>query len=439
MSMDNLVFLPEITGDGISIEKVHLHWTLPDESIVNKGDVIMEVNTKLGNIYPLVAHMSGMFIRFWSDNLTIEKSKYEEQEFKIADAPKVCVGVIFRSYEDYITSFFKYKAKVDVDSFTKEKTINWVYVAEPIINLPYITGKRYNSFRPLICSKNNLKRKDVARGICGFRKVINISNYCSLGISFSFVYSEGNSYIEFSYSQDKIKLKRNDTISFLYDNGNISDFKLRNSPFKISEKSKTRYIKCQLYEEDIDNLTNSLISKWKISFADEQIPSFLEDIVPAKEKVEIPHISLVMDQYFNLADCLKRAKRTPFLIQNYTKYYVKVLKKEVPDYEHPTKEIKGDSLDSGTIKFDWCYVYLMKDFSNNYYKIGMSKTPDYRERTLQSEKPTIEMICNKRLSSRRIAEAFEKALHHAFADKRIRGEWFNLNEIDVAEIVESLK
>jgi hypothetical protein len=32
--------------------------------------------------------------------------------------------------------------------------------------------------------------------------------------------------------------------------------------------------------------------------------------------------------------------------------------------------------------FDWCYVYLMKDVSNNYYKIGISKTPEYRERTL---------------------------------------------------------
>ena len=89
--------------------------------------------------------------------------------------------------------------------------------------------------------------------------------------------------------------------------------------------------------------------------------------------------------------------------------------------------------------FDWCYVYLMKDVSNNYYKIGISKTPEYRERTLQSEKPTIEMICNKKLPARKIAEAFEKALHTAFAEKRIRGEWFKLDDNDVMLLIETFK
>lgn len=435
--MDNLVFLPKITDKSLSIEKVSLHWVTPDESIVNKGDVLMEVITNFGNTYTVTAHMPGVFMRFWEEDLTIEKNKYQEKEFKIADVPQVCIGGLYESYEEFISSFFKYKAKVAVDSFTNDKTINWVYVAEPIINFPFITGKSYGSFNLLKLSKNNLNRRDVGVGTAAFRKVINISDYFSKGISLNFVFSEGNSYIEFIYSQDKIKLKKNDTISFLYNNGNISDFKLYNSPYKIGEKSQTRYIKCQLYAEDIENLTNSLISKWKISFADEQKPSIIDDVVPAKEKVKIP-MTLLMGHY-SLTNHLKRAKRTPFLIQNYTKYYTKVLKKEVPDYEHPSKTHKRIDSDDQVVVFDWCYVYLMRDQSNNYYKIGMSKTPEYRERTLQSEKPTIDMICNKRLPSLKIAKAFEKALHNAFADKRIRGEWFNLNEIDVAEIVESLK
>ena len=379
----------------------------------------MEVVTNPGNTYPVVAHRSGMFIRFWNEDVNIEKTKYESKEFKIADAPKVCIGGIYDSYEDYITSLFKYKENVVVDSFTNEKTISWVYVAEPTINFPFIPLIRLNRFNDLKLSKNNLNRKDVSLGTGAFRKVITISY--SPGISFSFVFNEGNSYIEFTYSQDNIKLKKNDSISFLYENGNISDFKLRNSPYKKSAKSQIRCIRCQLHADDIENLISSLISKWRISFADDQKPPIV-GVVPGKG----------LDHYM-------REKRTPYLIQNYTKYYIKVLKKEIPDYEHPSKDYKGGGAENGSDSFDWCYVYLMKDQTNNYYKIGYSKTPEYRERTLQSEKPTIEMICYKRLPSRKMADAFEKALHNAFADKRIRGEWFNLDDNDVVQIMESLK
>lgn len=31
---------------------------------------------------------------------------------------------------------------------------------------------------------------------------------------------------------------------------------------------------------------------------------------------------------------------------------------------------------------EYCYVYLMNDTTNNYYKIGISKNPTYREKTL---------------------------------------------------------
>jgi hypothetical protein len=76
----------------------------------------------------------------------------------------------------------------------------------------------------------------------------------------------------------------------------------------------------------------------------------------------------------------------------------------------------------------------MKDFNTGYHKIGISNSPEYREKTLQSEKPTIEMICNKRYISRKIAHSFEQALHETFSDKRVRGEWFDLNQKNVQEI-----
>ncbi len=85
-----------------------------------------------------------------------------------------------------------------------------------------------------------------------------------------------------------------------------------------------------------------------------------------------------------------------------------------------------------------CFVYLMHDFANGYYKIGISNKPEYREHTLQSEKPTIELIIAKEFPIRRIAEAFEAALHKTYETKRLRGEWFRLDIKDVEDLIKAL-
>lgn len=69
-------------------------------------------------------------------------------------------------------------------------------------------------------------------------------------------------------------------------------------------------------------------------------------------------------------------------------------------------------------------TYLMKDTTTNYIKIGKSKDVIYREKTLQAEKPTIEGMFY-------IEKDIEKLLHGLFDEKRIRGEWFNLNHEDI--------
>jgi hypothetical protein len=75
------------------------------------------------------------------------------------------------------------------------------------------------------------------------------------------------------------------------------------------------------------------------------------------------------------------------------------------------------------------WVYLMKDLRSGFYKIGESKTPQYRERTLQSEQPLIELI-----EAWRAEKTDEAFLHRKFAHKRIRGEWFSLDFVDYYEI-----
>lgn len=80
------------------------------------------------------------------------------------------------------------------------------------------------------------------------------------------------------------------------------------------------------------------------------------------------------------------------------------------------------------------YVYLMVDNRNGLTKIGFSKYPEYREKTLQSEVPDIEMIFYEKGSIK-----IEKEIHKAYEYKRVRGEWFNLNMDDIEEIKNFLK
>ena len=81
----------------------------------------------------------------------------------------------------------------------------------------------------------------------------------------------------------------------------------------------------------------------------------------------------------------------------------------------------------------------MQDMATCFFQIGISNHPKYREHTLQSEKPTIELICAKQYPSRAIAEAIESALHKAYTEKRLRGEWFILDSKDICDIVLTLK
>ena len=76
-------------------------------------------------------------------------------------------------------------------------------------------------------------------------------------------------------------------------------------------------------------------------------------------------------------------------------------------------------------------VYLMRDTSSLAIKIGHSQDPKVRERTLQSEKPTVELICHW---SGTVAD--ERFLHKKFRHKKVRGEWYGLSALDIMQIVE---
>ena len=84
-------------------------------------------------------------------------------------------------------------------------------------------------------------------------------------------------------------------------------------------------------------------------------------------------------------------------------------------FAHGTEEVK--------IKKNYL-TYLMLNNRNGYYKIGKSVNPKFREKTLQSEEPEVELI-------HVIYKDVESRLHTMFAGKRLRGEWFALDENEV--------
>jgi len=103
-----------------------------------------------------------------------------------------------------------------------------------------------------------------------------------------------------------------------------------------------------------------------------------------------------------------------------------------------------DILSYEKVDFDGCtrYVYLMFDARNDFFKIGESRKPQYRERTLQAQQPDVELLkvwsCDHRI---------ERMLHKMFAAKRVRqqnprSEWFRLHTGDLMNlnpVIENMK
>lgn len=77
------------------------------------------------------------------------------------------------------------------------------------------------------------------------------------------------------------------------------------------------------------------------------------------------------------------------------------------------------------------FVYLMQSGVHNLTKIGFSKKPKVREKTLQGEDPLLHMIFSMKGSM-----TDERNFHSDYKDKRVRGEWFNLTRQDIEFIKE---
>lgn len=127
---------------------------------------------------------------------------------------------------------------------------------------------------------------------------------------------------------------------------------------------------------------------------------------------------------------IKYAENTLFM------YFLHNIDIEKHNQEHCERIVKQFYTinDNNIVKPEKSKVYLMIDHNTGYYKIGRSKNPQKRENTLQSEKPTIELL----FSSDELPIDIEKLIHNEFSNKRVRGEWFDLTEEDVDYIKKRL-
>lgn len=279
-------------------------------------------------------------------------------------------------------------------------------------------------FKPVTISNENPVTKEVIlecrigliNKIRIIKKYVHSKSNSFLGMDYISLYFQNKNntnYMCFDIDKRSFKLKKGDSIIFIFDDNSTLSYTLCQNPQIID--NCLDLVRFPLYQEDLDIFLTKNLYMCQISFANryEDIRSIFE---------------------FESAKAMEGFSQTIF--RNYVKCFAYALKQNGIAIESKPNETINDK--EPIPKAETCFVYLMMDVSNGFYKIGISNKPHYREHTLQSEKPTIELVCSKEYPHRKIAEAIEKALHNAFSSKRIRGEWFNLDDNDLSMLLKTL-
>lgn len=295
-------------------------------------------------------------------------------------------------------------------------------------NTDDLFAKYYSECEPIITRDNFINTKDIKwKKIAGQSDKISNSdgyeldndladclNLSSSGHKNSLLYFtlnciENKDFIIFKTINKYLKLSKGDMIHFLFDDNSKINFEINKCVYNNIDYDGDKLFESniQITSGELEKLANNTLINWKIEFKN------------GTDKL--------IDEVEN--------KSLQFSINHFSKEYIKLVKKEIENHI-PLND--RNEKNSDITKNEKCYLYLMIDTTNNYHKIGISNSPEYREKTLQSEKPTIEMLANKEFPNRKIAHSFEQALHSTYDEKRVRGEWFDLSQEEVKDIIISL-
>lgn len=286
------------------------------------------------------------------------------------------------------------KPIIDIDVFTNQKNVLWQYIG----------GDRSSAV-----------------------KTRSLDN--KIQFYFSFNHINDKNYMVFLTKPNQLVLSKEDKISFLFENNEIIDFVINENSYRSTK--------------EISLITSDKVFESKVLITSEELKIFqTEKFLNWKihiSKNNISHIGgelYIGNQYIDNST-YKTKVHQQLVINKLASEFEEILLKEKPEFIGlNNRDVLFEN--NELIQSDECYVYLMIDLTNNFHKIGISNSPKYREFTLQSEKPTIELLASKKFINRKIAKSFENALHSAYMDKRLRGEWFKLDEAEINEIVYTL-
>lgn len=276
-----------------------------------------------------------------------------------------------------------------IDKFTNEFTLQWETVGGNKFN-----DKFFNETINMVAKKPEINR-------------------LFLGIR----YEKGKDTLLLRHPKKDYMLNIGDRITFLFEDSTFLKLNIIEKSYLVHKSYNDTVkdifeTKIILFHSELKMFSETRIIDWQIETENRKLNSMsswgIDHTYKGKEGVQYALFSLFNDYL------LETSK-----IDNYT---------PLTDNNIPDNNFK-----------ETCFLYLMNDTSNGFYKIGISNSPNYRERTLQSEKPTIELLDSKEFPSRKIAAAFELALHKSYENKRIRGEWFELSNSDINEILFLMK
>jgi len=312
----------------------------------------------------------------------------------------------FLDIEKYYKNFLNQINPVYIIHENDAKRIDRKFINTADIKLDDFTNKKIIKWRQV--GNNN-----------GYSEgITSISNDNKTTFTFTFNNLDDKDFIVFQFFSKEMMLSKGDVVSFLFTDNRIIDFPINGVSYKSTHPHIEKLFenKVQITLDELQHFENTEFLKWKITLRKQN-----REIIGGENGIGQyqPHKSL----------------RT--VIRKFTNEYRDLVSSEITNYK-PLLERETLTLSVEIPVAEECHVYLMTDTINHYHKIGISNKPSWREKTLQSEKPTIELLASKKFINRKIAASFEKALHETYAQKRIRGEWFNLDVYEINEIIKTL-